>query len=185
MVQAEQNVPNFCEGVSIESRAKTLTKAVSTPSALAGHRAKVDFHEGKVPFYTNGRKSGLNRPWLERAACCKRQEVSGTLITRWNEASWALPVSTLKSNYLDCWLNDWVSKRECFKAFAATSCTILERVFDSTFFQLSGKPNASSLDEINQIPCRPFQPSNVPAFSWEYFPNVGKKTFQHEDTAKV
>ena len=28
------------------------------------------------------------------------------LITRWNEASRALPVSTLKSNYLDRWLND-------------------------------------------------------------------------------
>ena len=54
----------------------------------------------------NERKSGLNRPWLERAVCWKRQEVSGTLITRWNEASWALPVLALKSNYLDRWLND-------------------------------------------------------------------------------
>ena len=30
------------------------------------------------------------------------------LITRWNEASWALPVLTLKSNNLDRWPNDWV-----------------------------------------------------------------------------
>jgi len=28
------------------------------------------------------------------------------LITRWNEAFWALPVLTLKSNYLDRWPND-------------------------------------------------------------------------------
>ena len=28
------------------------------------------------------------------------------LITRWNEASRALPVLALKSNYLDRWLND-------------------------------------------------------------------------------
>ena len=27
------------------------------------------------------------------------------LVTHWNEASRALPVLTLKSNYLDCWLN--------------------------------------------------------------------------------
>ena len=30
------------------------------------------------------------------------------LITRWNEASRALPVLALKSNYLDCWPNDCV-----------------------------------------------------------------------------
>ena len=28
-------------------------------------------------------------------------------ITRWNEASRALPVLALKSNYLDRWPNDW------------------------------------------------------------------------------
>ena len=66
----------------------------------------MDFREAKVPLYKNERKSGLNRPWFERAACWKRQEVSGTLITRWNEASRALPVLALKSNYLDRWLND-------------------------------------------------------------------------------
>ena len=30
------------------------------------------------------------------------------LITRWNEASRALPVLTLKSNYLDRWPNDCI-----------------------------------------------------------------------------
>ena len=30
------------------------------------------------------------------------------LITRWNEASRALPVLALKSNYLDGWLNDCI-----------------------------------------------------------------------------
>ena len=29
------------------------------------------------------------------------------LITRWNEASRALPILALKSNYLDRWPNDW------------------------------------------------------------------------------
>ena len=29
------------------------------------------------------------------------------LIAHWNEASRALPVLTLKSNYLDRWPNDW------------------------------------------------------------------------------
>jgi len=33
----------------------------------------------------------LNWPWLERAACWKRQEVNGMLITHWNVASRALP----------------------------------------------------------------------------------------------
>ena len=32
------------------------------------------------------------------------------LITRWNEASRALPVLALKSNYLDCWPTDCQSK---------------------------------------------------------------------------
>ena len=56
-----------------------------------------------MPFYKNGRNSGLNLPWLERAVCWKRQEVSGILITHWNEASRALPVLALNSNYLDRW----------------------------------------------------------------------------------
>jgi len=55
-----------------------------------------------VPVYINGRKSGLNQPWLERAACWKGQEASG-IITHWNVASRALPVLALKSNYLDHW----------------------------------------------------------------------------------
>ena len=66
----------------------------------------MDFREVQVPVYINGCKSGLNRPWLERAACWKRQEVSGMLITHWNVASRALPVLALKSNYLDRWPND-------------------------------------------------------------------------------
>jgi len=37
----------------------------------------------------------LNQPWLERAACWKRQEVSGMLIAHWNVASWALPAFAL------------------------------------------------------------------------------------------
>jgi len=40
--------------------------------------------------------SGLIRPWLGRAVCWKRQEVSGMLITHWNEASRVLPVLALK-----------------------------------------------------------------------------------------
>jgi len=66
----------------------------------------MDFREVQVPVYINGHKSGLNRPWLERAACWKRQEVSGMLITHWNVASWALPAFALKSNYLDGWPSD-------------------------------------------------------------------------------
>ena len=74
-------------------------------SALPELQAR--FHKAKVPLYRNTRKSGLNRPWLERAVCWKSQEVSSMLITRWNEASRALPVLALKSNYLDRWPNDW------------------------------------------------------------------------------
>ena len=106
-VQAKQNVPDLCAGVSIESRATMLTETAPATPSLTCCRAKVDFREAQVPFYKNGRKSGLNLPWLERAVCWKRQEVSGILITHWNEASRALPVLALNSNYLDCWPNDW------------------------------------------------------------------------------
>ena len=54
----------------------------------------------------------MNRPWLERAACRKRQEVSGMLITHWNVASRALPAFALKSNYLDHWPNDGIVKMQ-------------------------------------------------------------------------
>ena len=33
--------------------------------------------------------------WFERAVCWKRQEVSGTLSTCWNEASWALQINSV------------------------------------------------------------------------------------------
>ena len=106
--QGKQNVPGLCTWVSIELRAITLTKAACTTLSFTLRRPNVDFREVQVPVYINGRKSGLNRPWLERATCWKRQEVSGMLITHWNVASRALPVLALKSNYLDRWPNDWV-----------------------------------------------------------------------------
>ena len=102
--QAKQNVPDLCVGVSIESRATTLIEAARTTPSFTYCRANIDFREAQVPFYKNGRKSGLNLPWLKRAVCWKRQEVSGILITHWNEASRALSVLAL--NYLDCWPND-------------------------------------------------------------------------------
>ena len=111
-VQAKQNVLDLCAGVSIESRATMLTKAAPATPSLTCCRAKVDFREAQVPFYKNGRKSGLNLPWLERAVCWKRQEVSGILITHWNEASRALPVLALNSNYLDRWPNDLIQDNE-------------------------------------------------------------------------
>jgi len=89
--------------VSIELRTITLTKAACTTLSFTLQRPNVDFREVQVPVYINGRKSGLNPPRLERAACWKRQEVSGMLITHWNVASWALPALALKSNYLDRW----------------------------------------------------------------------------------
>ena len=56
-----------------------------------------------MPFYKNGRKSGLNLPWLERAVCWKRQEVGGMiLITHWNEASRVLPVLTTVPRSIPC-----------------------------------------------------------------------------------
>ena len=73
--QGKQNVPGLYTGVSIELRAITLTKAARTMPSFTWRRPKVDFREVQVPVYINGRKSDLNRPWLERAACWKRQEV--------------------------------------------------------------------------------------------------------------
>ena len=107
--QGKQNVPGLCTGGSIELRAITLTKAARTTPSFTWRRPNVDFREVQVPVYINGRKSDLNRPWLERAACWKRQEVSGMLITHWNVASRALPVLALKSNYLDRWPNNWLT----------------------------------------------------------------------------
>ena len=60
----------------------------------------------RCPVYINGHKSSLNRPWLERAACWKRQEVSSMLITHWNVATWSLPAFPVKSDYLVRWPND-------------------------------------------------------------------------------
>ena len=99
--QGKQNVPGLCTGVSIELRTITLTKAARMTLSFTWRRPNVDFHEVQMPVYINGCKSGLNRPWLERAACWKRQEVGGMLITHWNVASRALAVLPLKSNYLD------------------------------------------------------------------------------------
>ena len=86
-VQAKQNVPDLCAGVLIKSRAPMLTEAPPAAPSLTCCRANIDFREAQAPFYKNGRKSGLNLPCLERAVCWKRQEVSGILITHWNEAS--------------------------------------------------------------------------------------------------
>ena len=49
-------------GVAIESRVTTRA-----PPSLTQRRRKVAFCEVQVPFYINGRKFGLNLPWLERA----------------------------------------------------------------------------------------------------------------------
>jgi len=43
------------------------------------------------------------------------------LITRWNEASRALPVLTLKSNYLDRWPNDRLGFSRLVNGFIASS----------------------------------------------------------------
>ena len=71
----EHNVQNFCGGMSIESHATMLTKAsiyrLTLPVADQSR-----FRKAKVPLYKNEYKSGLNRPWSERAVCWKRQEVS-------------------------------------------------------------------------------------------------------------
>ena len=50
-VQAKQNVPDLCAGVSIESRATMLTEAAPATPSLTCCRAKVDFREAQVPFY--------------------------------------------------------------------------------------------------------------------------------------
>ena len=85
--QGKQNVLDLCTGVSIELHAITLTKAACTMLSFTWQQPNVDFREVQVSVYINRRKSGLNQLWLERAACWKRQEVSGMLITHWNVAS--------------------------------------------------------------------------------------------------
>ena len=85
--QGKQNVLDLCTGVSIELHAITLTKAACTMLSFTWQQPNVDFREVQVSVYINRRKSGLNQLGLERAACWKRQEVSGMLITHWNVAS--------------------------------------------------------------------------------------------------
>ena len=53
-------------GLSIESCVTTLIEAARTPPSLTRRQTKVDFCNGQVPFYKNGRKFGLNLPWLKR-----------------------------------------------------------------------------------------------------------------------
>ena len=65
-VQVEQNVPNFCEGVSIESRVTMLTKAVCTLSAVAVHHAKVGFIKERYPSIQTGAcPAWIGRGWKE------------------------------------------------------------------------------------------------------------------------
>jgi len=106
MAQGKQNVSGLCTGESIKLHAIMLTNAVRTMLSFTWRWPNMDFHEAQVPVYINECKSSLIRPWLERAACWKRQEVGGMLITHWHIASQALPVLALK-NYLDYWPKDW------------------------------------------------------------------------------
>jgi len=46
----KNNVPNFCRGMLIESRATLMTECADTQLSLVGRRVKVDFREAKVPF---------------------------------------------------------------------------------------------------------------------------------------
>ena len=98
--------PVYVRGESIKLHAIMLTNAVRTMLSFTWRWPNMDFHEAQVPVYINECKSSLIRPWLERAACWKRQEVGGMLITHWHIASRALPVLALK-NYLDYWPKDW------------------------------------------------------------------------------
>ena len=75
-VQGKQNVPSLCAGVWRDLRVAMLTEAAHTMPSLTCRQASVDFREAQVPFYISRRKSGLNRPWLERAACWIKQEVA-------------------------------------------------------------------------------------------------------------
>ena len=111
----------YVRGVSIELHAITLTKATRTTLSFTWWWPNIDFREVQVPVYINVCKSGLNRPWLEKAACWERQEVSGMLITHWNVASRALPVLAL----LDRWPND------CCKSTQLESIYVIHRSCNS------------------------------------------------------